>query len=400
MIEQLFDALSMGQQDKCLSILGENPDLINHVFDGQSATPFELTLNYGLANLATLIMELPGFDINHKDHNPLRLAIDLGYLDIAKSLLQQGANPNYRPKQMSSALLLCLDNEYFDLAEVMVESGAEVNIRNANGWTPLIWASMKGRVKVVDFLLKHGALADICNNDGWNAVTGAYFKQRLEVVDKLLSAGAVFSAKFSEAALLSAYQNGHTCLAKKLLAEGVNPDVENEDKESLLIIAITKGDEEIVKALLEAGANPNARTKDSHMALSLLAQNGKNELISLLIEKGAAVNLQSKSGRTAANWAAMYNQSSTLELLHKCGANLDLRNEDGWSPLMVAANEGYLEAVTKLVGLGVNVEYTTKKENTAQDIATINAPKKPYESTMLSSCFKDIVLFLKGTRKQ
>ncbi|NMU26953.1 ankyrin repeat domain-containing protein, partial [Vibrio parahaemolyticus] len=76
-----------------------------------------------------------------------------------------------------------------------------------------------------------------CNNDGWNAVTGAYFKQRIEIVDKLLAKGAVFSAKYSEAAMLSAYQSGHINIAKKLLADGVNPDVENEDKETMLIIA-------------------------------------------------------------------------------------------------------------------------------------------------------------------
>ena len=231
MEEQLLSAVEIGDKSSLKAILNQQPELINIVFDEHNKTVFELALENGFSDIAKELVHNTHFHLNHSEHNPLRLSIDLGYLDIAEALLKKGANPNYRPKQMSSALLLCLENEYFDLAELMIKCGAEVNIRNSTGWTPLIWTSIKGRVKAVDFLLKHVASVSICNNDGWNAVTGAFFKQRTEVVSMLFNAGAVFSAKFAEAALILAYKNGQRDIVLQLLDDGVNPDVENEEGE-------------------------------------------------------------------------------------------------------------------------------------------------------------------------
>ncbi|QSX33291.1 ankyrin repeat domain-containing protein [Shewanella avicenniae] len=193
MTNALWQAVEAGDKPAVQQILASHPELVNTVFEQCDKTPFELALSHGFTSLAEVIISTSGFDVNHSGHNPLRVSIDLGFVAIAEQLLTLGANTNYRPKQMSSALLLCLDNEYFSLAELMVAKGAEVDIRNHKGWTPLIWAAMKGRIAAVEFLLKHGASVNVCNNDGWNAVTGAFFKQRIEVVDKLLVAGAVFS---------------------------------------------------------------------------------------------------------------------------------------------------------------------------------------------------------------
>ena len=130
MTDQLISALKAGDKEALMEILQDSPEHINAILTEHKATPFEVALDYGFTAIAEMLIKLPGFDLNHSDHNPLRLSIDLGYLDIAEQLLEIGANPNYRPQQMSSALLLCLDNEYFQLAELMVEKGAEVNIRN------------------------------------------------------------------------------------------------------------------------------------------------------------------------------------------------------------------------------------------------------------------------------
>ncbi|BDM64269.1 UNC-44 ankyrin [Shewanella sp. NFH-SH190041] len=353
MTKQLLIAIESGHRALLAGVLEQQPELVNTVFEEHEATPFELALKNGFSKLADEIMNCDGFDLNHHGHNPLRLAIDLGFLDIAQALLHKGANPNYRPQQMSSALLLCLDNEYFELAELMVEKGAEVNIRNDKGWTPLIWASMKGRVKAVEFLLKHGAAVDVCNNDGWNAVTGAYFKQRLEVVDKLLAQGAVFSAKYSEAAMLSAFKNGHMKLAAELLENGVNPDVVDEDGQSLLILAIEKGDENFIKSVISAGANTNVSNSSSMTALSLLVKNSQDELISQLIVNGVDVNMGNKSFRSI-HLAAEYDHLSTAKLLIENGADINALTDGNLSPLMVCAVNGSPNVARILLEKGAN----------------------------------------------
>ena len=75
---------------------------------------------------------------------------------------------------------------------------------------------------------------------------------------------------------------------------------------------------------------------------------------------------------------------------------------------MIAASDGYLESVTKLLELGANTEFETEKGLTAQDIAKSNAPKHgDYQKVkgrlvypMLESSYKQVVELLKGVRQQ
>ena len=280
MTEQFFEALHNGDINTVKILVSETPSLVNEL-SADNLSPFELALNSGFTKVVNYLISAQEFNVNLDGHNPLRLALDLGFIDIAKQLLDLGANPNYRPKKISSALLLCLENEYFELAELMVDKGAEVDIRNENGWTPLIWASIKGRKASVEFLIKHGANIHTCNNDGWNAVTGAYFKQHLDIVELLKEKGAVFSAKYSEAALLSAYQNSYLDIVHQLLDDGVNPDVKDEKGNTLLVLTVRKGDESTVEKLLSLGADANAISENNNPLLSV-ATNSDHFTICLL----------------------------------------------------------------------------------------------------------------------
>lgn len=135
-----WDAVRLGDVATFKQQLVELPDLVNAVHPEEKLSAFEIALASGFVALAETLLEYAEFNLNHAQHNPLRLAVELGFVELAERLLHMGALPNYRPRGMSSALLLCLEKEYYDLAELMIAKGAEVNIRNDKGWTPLIWA--------------------------------------------------------------------------------------------------------------------------------------------------------------------------------------------------------------------------------------------------------------------
>lgn len=374
-VSDLFKAIETGELQDFLGGLEEAPSLVNSISEA-GLSVFEALLNAGYTNAAKTVLEYAEFEVNHIGHNPLRIAVALGYIDLASILLQAGASPNYRPEGMTSALLLCLENEYYDLAEEMVKQGAEVDIRNHQGWTPLIWASMKGRTKTVDFLLNHGANIHICNNDGWNAVTGAYFKKRNAIVNLLLEKGAVFGAKYAEAALLSAYDNGYGDVVDYLLDDmSINPNVADEKGISLLAKAVQKVDEPMVKKLCEKGADVNVFDEDGLPILATLAVNGNDELMAVLVEKGADVHLATEGGRTAMHYASEFNQCDSVKFLSQLGASIDLQSNGGWTPLMLAANCGYLALVELLLELGANIELKMEKGLTAKSIAIGKAPK-------------------------
>lgn len=189
------------------------------------AEEFVDALKKGLKGSALRIIEQPDFDADAMAGLPLRVSIELGFLDVATRLLKQGANPNATAGHGKSPIVMALENEYVELVDQMLSQGAKISIRDQNGWTPLIWAAIKGREKMVEFLIARGADVHVCSNDGWNAITAAFFKNHTQIVKALAANGAKFGTKYQEAALLSAYEHGSSDVVEALIAEGVSANI-------------------------------------------------------------------------------------------------------------------------------------------------------------------------------
>ena len=351
----LMDAVKAGCLEDVKSVMSAEGVVDGHEI---STEAFSLALNAGFKTISMHLLEHEHFDPNANDSEPLRLAIRLGYLDIAARLLEKGANPNVRCEESSSALVLALEYEYFELAEQMVACGAEVNIRNAKGWTPLIWAAIKGYRRIVEFLLEKGADIHICNDDGWNALTGAYFKQRSDIVDLLIERGAYFGRKYSEAALLSAYQQGYSEVVTKLVSEGCNVNIMDAEGTPLLILAIRRGDIETVKLLLAHGADANGKCAKGNAALSV-ALDVHDGIGELLIAVGANVHVANQNSWVPLHQAAYRSNAGLCRLLLEHGVNPDQKTDDGRTALMLAAKAGHLAVAKVLIEKGANLNLET-----------------------------------------
>ena len=394
---QLLTAIQHGNLQTVKQLISEQHSLVNLVDEENGKTVFEQALAGGFSKIAQMLIEHESFDVNHQGHHPLRIAIDLGYLELAEQLLNKGSNPNYRPENMSSALLLCLEKEYFELAELMVKHGAEVDIRNDKGWTPLIWAAIKGRKAAVEFLLRHGANIHLCNNDGWNAITGAYFKKRLDVVDILTEAGALFGASYSEAALLSAYNNGYLDIVNSLLEQGVSPNICDDNGESLIIKAAENGHYELLKKLIQYKADVNCRNAASSPLIMILAEGGHTELVKLVLDVGADVNLANNNGFAALYQAAFFNHATTVQLLIERGANLNAATKEKLlTPLMIAAAKGYKRIVEVLLDASANTQLRNNDNKTAKALARKCAPRTgTFNDGIIRDCaYKEILELL------
>ena len=98
------------------------------------------------------------------DRTPLHLVASDGLVEIARMLIEHGADVNTRDNANLTPLHQTLMGEHTILnekklrtAQLLLEHGADVDARNKNGSTPLLLVAMKGNFEAAQLLLEHGA---------------------------------------------------------------------------------------------------------------------------------------------------------------------------------------------------------------------------------------------------
>ncbi|KAF5642793.1 hypothetical protein F25303_6426 [Fusarium sp. NRRL 25303] len=127
----------------------------------------EYAIHHKMEETVVWLIEL-GADINENDpfqdlgRSPVQLAIELGHLTIAESLLRSGAEVNAAPSIFDgvTALQCAAIGGHIGLAKQLLDAGARVNARGSrqDGRTALEGAAEGGRLDMVELLLHHGAL--------------------------------------------------------------------------------------------------------------------------------------------------------------------------------------------------------------------------------------------------
>jgi ankyrin repeat protein len=192
MNEQLVEAIQAGDAARVNSLLDAHPELVNaHAPNGVSAV--SLAMYHGKVEIArTLIGRGATLDlftacaagivervrqlvppesadaISPDGFPALGLACFFGHEEIARYLLDRGADPNLaatnslrvRPVHAATA------RRSEAIVRMLLESGADPNSKQQNGFTALHAAAGHGDAGVIDLLLKHGADPTIPNDEG------------------------------------------------------------------------------------------------------------------------------------------------------------------------------------------------------------------------------------------
>jgi ankyrin repeat protein len=135
------------------------------------------------------------------------------------------------------------------------ENPKSVNGRGEAGWTPIMYAALYGDAAVIRMLLAQGANPNAQNDGGGTALM--YAVEDGEKVRLLLESGADANARSGE---------GRT---------------------ALLIAVGRHGSNDVVKLLLDAGADPSAHLTDGRGALALAVAARDESLLQLLLDRGA-----------------------------------------------------------------------------------------------------------------
>ena len=102
------------------------------------------------------------FDIAHSpilfNHVAVGFFFQDGHVEVARLLLDSGAQVNMPADSFESPLTLAACGGHVDLAELLIQRGAAIEEVNDEGYTPLMEAAREGHEEMVTLLLKKGDL--------------------------------------------------------------------------------------------------------------------------------------------------------------------------------------------------------------------------------------------------
>ncbi len=224
---------------------------------------------------------------NARQSTPLIIAASLDKLEIARYLIEKGAdlgavNVNeYTPLSIAGILV----------ARLLVEKGADVNFINPHGFSVLKTLFEDGKREVAEFVLDHGArFPDFKSPDG---------------IRTLIFAMKAGSVKYLEMGL----------------SRGIDLFYENNAHNTLLHFAAESPSVELMEKLLALGLDAGKVSLSGWTALHVAAYSGNDEQVTALIRRGVDINQRTVDGRTAYNLAVEAKHTVLVDHLVILGAD-------------------------------------------------------------------------------
>jgi ankyrin repeat protein len=249
----------------------------------------------GLKEAAAALVEA-GADVNTVDpldgSSALIVAIANGHYDLAKDLLDHGANPTLAMKDGLTALYATIETQWAPVS-----------------WTPTAFTAANGIVQqqtshleLLAALLAHGADANA------RITKSVWFSPPHHNVSWARAAGAT--------AFWRAAQADDVAAMRLLIAHGADPKTASSDGTTALAVAAgvgwagnfsTTAPNAFVPATRylaeEIGLDVNVANSAGYTALMGAAWRGDNELVTYLVEKGARLDARNTRGWSATDMA-------------------------------------------------------------------------------------------------
>ena len=192
-----FDNDELNSEERKLIELGE--DFIEAVKSGDRAKIAKFLKNKKL-----------DVDVVDEDgKSALIIAVENNDVEVAKLLLEHGANVNFQEdNEVGNTPLICAAKQSYgdiEMMKLLLEHGADVNLQNKRGKTPLMYAG--AFFEPASLLLEHGADMNIKDNKGNTVLPYVARLGYAESLDLLLSDTSKFEVSDAKKAILAARGN-------------------------------------------------------------------------------------------------------------------------------------------------------------------------------------------------
>lgn len=365
-------ATQTGQTPIVVALLeaGARVDAINDY----GVTPLWLAAHNGHAAIANALLEhgaqpdkaLPSGE------TPLMTAARGGQLAIVNSLLAKGAKVDQPENTMGqTALMWAISERHLDVAKRLVEAGANITLPSKGGFTPFMFAARTGDIDTAKFLLSKGADSKEAPKDGMSPLHISVIRGHVPFAKFLLDLGADPNDERPGFTVLHWAAGTFESIFTHEYLFGT--DASTQEPEWTVLAGPRTRDirEDLINTLLAKGAKVNARTTKPPPRFGA-STFPANYIV----------------GATPFYMAAAVADVPTMKLLLKAGADPKINANDETTALIVAAGitrtdsetvvpeERHLEATQLCLDLGLDVNATNKAGNTALHAAALGGLDK------------------------
>ncbi len=291
--------------------------------------------------------------------SPLRSAIEHGQLELARRLVEAGADPHQ--SSIDDGLPhVAAKRGHLAILRWLHELGVPID----QGYrTPIQVAAERGQTAIIRYLMDQGQ-----ELDPLALLHGAASSGDLEGIALALELGADVDGAHgygeTRALIVAAGSNQKHAVAA-LLEAGADPNGQNGRGES----AMTVARDDAVRELLRA-----AGALEERLELVDAAERGDQAEVAALLEGGARPDVAieeygDRRGLTPLMAAAAEGHEAIVRALLDARANPDRVDDDGWSAAMHAADGGHLSVVEALIDAGADLRLRDRQRFNAHELA-------------------------------
>lgn len=265
-------------------------------------------LNFGIIKGLELVQHMVelGADINlpcDEDMTPpvSRAGGFWNHEDIARYLVEKGANLNQVDKNGDTPLHIAAYNGRKDLCAFYLDHGAKLEAKNNNGFTPFLSAcdgfgghdedksgtrrllmERGANVKAIDKEKRNAINLLFCKYDDFPLIYNAYpdydfLKTLVEKGVKIDNAGKYSDTPLLTTVYASAKQSGLDKYVRDLVSLGANVNQKHKNGYTPLTMAISVENCAMVQTLLNLGANTSIKFPDGKNIIQMLEEYEKNQ---------------------------------------------------------------------------------------------------------------------------
>jgi len=286
-------------------------------------------------------------------------------IELARRLIDRGADVNAQDDTQQSAFLIAASEGYVALLDLTMRQGADLDSKDSFNGTALIRATERGHAAIAGRLVRAGIDVDHVNNLGWTAlhesvILGDGTERYVDTVRVLVAAGADVGIPAVDDDLTAgqhAEQMGQTAVADLLRKTAEAEDVRRRAAQEALLAAASDGDADAAALMLRSKADLEGRDDHDRTALLLASTYDRVPVARLLVALGADPDALDDRHDTPWLVTGVTGSVAMLEALLPADPDLTIRNRYGGISVIPASERGHVDYVRRVVQTDIDVNH-------------------------------------------